>query len=243
MGEPRTVDLGIGDIERIIELERRSFIPPLQVTAEKLRKRFALGHTMVGVEYQGDLTCMLSFAYGHFDPDHFATFPQSLDDICMLPRTEQFNAAYTYNLEVDPRYRGLRHYVLLAQRAAPRMLHDGCTYVVGNLRAPSYAGSRPNYKQERVPFRPEFRAAIDRFLTEGTFPAQGEFLNDPLLAFYYRITGCRFHWIMPHVAPDDHATGGHRVIGYQLVADWHAKIMRSGGEPQEPLALSPLHEK
>lgn len=230
MSKYQTKFLGESDIARIVKLEERSFIPPLQATAEILVERFALGHQMIGVERVGELVGLLSYAFGNFDPNDFAGFPKTRRQICMLPPINPANAAFTYNLVFHPQHRGRFLYMALSRAASADIKQRRCKWVVGNLRAPSYAGSDPANDQESINARPNFRQVIDRCLAGGSFPTQEEFRLDPLLAFYQRVTGCHFLWLLPNLAPEDTATGGHRVIAYQDVDTWYQRFHRKGDD-------------
>lgn len=203
----RLIRLRVEDMERIAELERRSFVPALQAAADDIARRFAAGHTMLGMEAEGRLIALLAYYYHHFDLDHPQTYPRTLAELTERVSVDEPDALYLYNLEVDPSQRGrgcarrmLRHAFVSAAR-------DGCVQGVANCRVPSY------------PRRPRLRAAIDHYLEGGRFPEQSVLCTDPTLALYHRITGCRFVEILPDFAPQDHETGGLRVIAHGTRAD------------------------
>jgi len=132
----------------------------------------------------------------------------------MRPACGTFDTVFVYNLEIDPRSRGLRGWRGLVRGAFDRATADGCTRGVANVRPVSYAGGDPSLPQESVRQIPEVRKAIDDYLAGGAFPADEVLELDPLLGLYHRNGGCRFLWIVPNFAPGDHATGGIRVILY-----------------------------
>ena len=213
MADARLVELGPRDADEIVALEQRSFIPALQAKKETVLKRFGLGHHMLGLRDAEHLIGMISFSYGNFDPRAFAGFPKTLEELCLQVVPEQYNAAYVYNLEVEPSRRGGTHAKALIWAALRRAEQEGCTAAVANCRVPSYRGST-EFNQEHVPPSKELRRVIDAYLNGGRFPAQQEFLLDPLLALYHRITGCTFLRILPYFAPADDGADPLRVIAY-----------------------------
>jgi hypothetical protein len=208
----KLIDLTPHDIERIVDLERRSFIPPLQVLPETLQKRFDLGHQMLGIEESGRLIAMASFCYCAIDPADFTTFPKTMKELCQLPQPAKFETELLYNLEVEPQSRGHVHWRVLVKEVCQRGAAAGCRHGLANARIPSYAGSDSRYSQERIAQQPEVQRAIDAYLGGGPFPSDETLMKDPLLAIYRRFTGCRFLWIVPGLAPDDIATGGIRAV-------------------------------
>jgi GNAT superfamily N-acetyltransferase len=226
----RLVALTEADIERIIGLERKSFIPSLQVDVETLRQRFALGHQMIGLEQGPDLVGMISFSYRYFDPHDRDTFPYAEREFGLLPVPTDYNALFMYNFEVAPGSRGRAFPKLLFLAALERASRDGCKFAVACPRIPSYAGSH-EYPQESVEQRPEVKAAIDRQVRGERYPALDELLKDPLLALYYRlgqVVRCRFHWVIPQFAPYDHASGGIRILLYGEIPDPNPAVSRPG---------------
>ena len=220
MPEPTLITLTAADADRIVELERRSFIPCLQATTETVLKRFRLGHYMFGLEHEGRLVGMVSFCYGHFDPSERESFPKTVKELCLQVVPKEYNAVYIYNLEVEPEHRGRRNATLFIRAAMKKAKEDGCIQAVANARIPSYAGSRPEDRQENISLQPALKAAIDRHLAGGPFPTTDELLLDPLLSLYHHVSGCEFIWIIPDMAPEDIATGGIRVIAWLDMAEW-----------------------
>jgi ribosomal protein S18 acetylase RimI-like enzyme len=219
----RLIELTPDDTERIVSLEARSFIPPLQATAEMLRRRFQLGHMMFGLEDGAELVGMIASAYSYFDPCDRRTFPDTECEFCMLPKVDRYNAVYMYNFEVAPGSRGHDYPRMLLLAALTRGNQDGCKYGVACPRIPSYRGSK-SYPQESVEHRPQIQRAIDQHLQGGDYPDLRDMLNDPLLALYYRLGRpwhAKFHWVIPNFAPYDHASGGIRVLLYGDFSTWN----------------------
>ena len=221
----RITMLGPDDTDWIIKLEQRSFIPALQATRQMMLRRFEFGHLMYGLIEGNELVGMLGVSYGRFDPDDFGSFPRTEHEYGMQAVPANYNAVFTYNLEVEPSSRGREHSKALFQAAIDRAKREGCAYGIGCSRIPSYAGSDPQNTQEAFPHSPEFKDSIDRYLQGGPFPTLAELTKDPLLALYYRLgepAQCKFHWIIPNFATHDHASGGIRVILYGETRNWHS---------------------
>lgn len=211
------VILGPKDVERIADLERRSFIPELQATAEVMRQRFELGHEMFGLEEDGQLVGLQAIAYTRFSPDDFDSFPKTEQDFGLQPTATNYNAIFLYNFEIAPGSRGKLRSAVLFDHIIAYARAKGCQYIVGSGRVPSYAGSDPRHSQESFAQSPEVRQAIDRYFTTGIYPDSEVLLRDPLLGLYHRLgrdLGFTFHWVMRDFAPYDQASGGLRVIIY-----------------------------
>ena len=206
------------DADRIVALERRCFIPPLQVTREVVLRRLALGHSMFGIEFEAQIQALICMRFGWFDPGRADIYPATETEHCLLPNEATRNAAFIYNLEVDPDCRGsllVRDLILFALGDAIR---SGCRFAVATARIPAYNGSDPKYPQESVPQCAQFRGAIDRYLEGGPYPTREEFLLDPCLALYNRFGTCNFSPILRNFSPDDIPSGGMRVVCWRDIA-------------------------
>ncbi len=182
---------------------------------------------MYAVRGADALIGVISFSYARFSPDNRAAFPPTFRQFSTLPVPRDYNAAFLYNLEVDPAARGGRAAATLVRAALDRAQRDGCTWAVADGRPSSYRGST-RCEQERARHDPEFARAIDACLAGGPFPPKEQLLRDPTLALYHRLTGCEFLWIMPDFVPEDSAAGGIRVILFgNLTRDWPLR-RRSG---------------
>ena len=51
----KIIKLGLKDLDRIVQVERAAFIPPIQATREKIQARLKKGHTYLGIEDSGKL--------------------------------------------------------------------------------------------------------------------------------------------------------------------------------------------
>lgn len=222
-----TVRLGPEDIDQIVELEQRCFVPALQASAETLQQRFALEHTMLGIKAAGKLVAMLSFYYHRFDRHDLSSFPKNIVELGLRKSASDFDTAFFYNLEVDPDLRGRDCVARLMRCAFVQAVKDGCVQGVANCRVSSYAGGDRCAGAERIRQNPSVKAAIDRYLEKGVFPDQRDLLRDPTLALYHQMTGCQFLQILPDFAPGDTATGGIRVVAYGTRRDLpNARVMR-----------------
>lgn len=214
--------LGPGNIHEIVALERSSFQPALQAGDDLLRQRFALGHRMLGVYESGELVAMTSFSFARFSPKDRDSFPRTFRAFSTTPAPADFNAAFLYNLEVAHQRRGRGHARALLIEAFDQANEAGCIYAVGDGRVSSYRG-RDDRQVEQVRSSHTIKRAIDRHMRGGAFPTKEEFLSDPTLALYHRLTGCEFLWIMNDFCPEDRAAGGYRVIVYGELASWRLR--------------------
>src|SRR3989344_5470504 len=101
--------LSANDIDRILDLEYRVCIPPIQVSRERLEQRFGVGNLMLGVQRSPDaptLVSTLAFRYAQFSPDNPSSFPKVFAHFSTPPeRVKDFNAAFVYSFNVDPEER------------------------------------------------------------------------------------------------------------------------------------------
>ncbi len=211
----KIVELGLTDIERIVADEKASFPPFLQASRNTIRQRLDFGHIMLGAEIKGGLIGKVCFSYTDFSPTPKEDFPKTFRQFSTQPRLAQYNAAFVYNLNINPVFRGSCAVYALIQTLVKRVCGDGCKYIVFDARPSSYAGN--SCEQERVKFKPGVKALFDNYLLSGDFPTDGEFCQDPTLAFYYRLGG-KFLWIMPNFLPEDRSAGGFRVIMHKEIS-------------------------
>ena len=209
-----TTDLNIrrlepGDVEAMQVLEERVFLPAMRASREAMLQRFSLGHTQLGVESEGRLIGMISFAFTHFSPDDHEGFPKTFPEYASQPTAEAPDAICVYNLGVDPDMRSMTCTRLLSTTIHRLGREGGARFIVAEGSPTSYAGNG------RVRANPVVREAIDRYLAGGPFPCDDELLQDPTLALYHRLGGHlnpRFHCLIGNFNPCDEASGGHRVF-------------------------------
>lgn len=206
----QVAELTRDDISLISGLEQACWPTELQATHAILQKRFSSGHIMLGAWVDGQLVGLIAYRRTWFDPDEAQSFPKTFNEFASGDNRGPFNAVFGYNMSIHPRLRGSRVIHLLLREAIAKVRADGCHYIVGDGRCPSYNGSETGEKSIRK--SEVFHAAVDRHMSGGAFPTLKEFLADPALRFFYRTMHCRFLWVLPDFFPGDSASGGYRVI-------------------------------
>lgn len=204
------VQLGKEDLEDILGLERKSFSPEMQASKDSVFDRLNKGHVMLGIKSNEKLIGKICFSLSNFSPDNREAFPKAFSDYSHQPRVEKPNAAFVYDLDVNPDYRNTEYARKLIKAAMERALVSGCKFFVADCMTQSYNGN----PKENIKQIPSFKKAIDDYLNGGRFPTDEELMQDSYLAFLKRFTGGRFLWIMPNFIPQDRASGGIRIIGY-----------------------------
>ena len=217
---PHLIQLRPADVDRIVQLEHRCFIPPLQADRPTILKRFELDHSMVGIEVAGQLTALVGYYFTDLQPSSLERLPSTEKQFCELPKDRNANALIIYNLEVEPEQRGLEYSRTLLNFAFQRAQDMGASHVFGNARLPSYAGSTQDFHQEFILANPVLRAAVDVYLSGGRFPDDEVLMQDPRLGLYCALTGCRFLKLLLGYAPYDLASGGMRMLVYRDLLTW-----------------------
>lgn len=202
----RIVELGPGDIDRIMALEARAFDPSIQADADVVRRRFTLGHRMLGVEEDGRLVGSIAFSLVRFDRHDMADFPPTFKTYSTQPVPPDPDTVCIYSLGVAPESRVLQVARLLVHTCFDEGFNNGLGQAIADGPLPSYAGNN------QVRPRPEVRAMVDRYAATGQLPSQQEFLQDPILALYRRLTECNFIALLPDFIAEDEASGGWRVL-------------------------------
>lgn len=210
--------LSFDDLPQILALERAAFIPPLQADDRRIRRRFELRHRMIGAFSGERLVGMIACCNGRFDPNDRSAFPSTFDEFSSQPPMRDANAVFIYNLEVAPAHRGATVPRTLIARVLDDAVQRGLNYAVADGRMPSYAGSDTD-PQEQIRRNETFRDAVDRYLAGGPALTEGQYREDPILALYHRITGCRFGWIATDFV-DDPPSGNMRVVLYGPLTEW-----------------------
>ena len=200
------------DIDAILSLERVCYMPCLQASRETLQKRFDLGHVMLGLFVDNKLTGVASFSYRYLDGrEKIRQFCENeWKPFYALAMPETFNTVLVYNVEISPERRETNDSELLKKSVMSRAKNDGCKYLIGISRIPSYNGDVFNH----ISHRPEVREAIDSYFDGGEYPSLDTLIRDPLLLFYHRVTGCEYLTLIDGYAPEDKASGGIRAIVY-----------------------------
>jgi ribosomal protein S18 acetylase RimI-like enzyme len=208
--------LSEGDIDRMVELENRTFDEVLRATKETITERLRLGHHIIGAYDGEELVGMISFSYSNADPNGFIDVPMTAVEFSRQPMAKEPNAAFVYNLSVLPEYRGRNITQELARAMTKQAKQDQCLFIVGEGRIPSYNGSdsklMASYKRNE-----EVHEEIERALREKKMPSEEAFLKDPLLEYYKKIFDdlgltMTFVRLIPDFSPADTASGGLRVL-------------------------------
>jgi len=212
----RVKSLCVKDIPAILELENACWLPGLRANEVILRKRFEMGHLSLGILINEDLVGMTSFSYSHFSPGDTGGLPVTFSGLSSRLMGDNYNTAFAYNLNIHPRVRGGMMIRELLTAGLNRMREDGCRYLLGAGRCPSYNGSMWAGIEAIQP-SPEFRKTIDDSMLTGTLPVTGDLIVDPVLRFYQRTLDCIFLKIVPDFLPGDVPSGGFGVIFYKAL--------------------------
>jgi len=201
------VPLGAGDIERIMELETTAFDVSIQAERSTILHRFDLGHRMLGAEDgAGRIVGSIGFSAIRVKGPDFKALPATFKEYSRQPVPEDAETLCLYSFGIAPAARGISCARLIINAALEDGRRQGLRDVVADGPLPSLAGS------DQVRPRPGVRSMIERYLETGQFPEQDAFLQDPVLALYRRLTGCRFVKLLPDFLPEDTASAGWRVL-------------------------------
>ncbi|MEA2826251.1 MAG: hypothetical protein QOG43_690 [Actinomycetota bacterium] len=210
------VAAGPADIGPIMDLEAKAFDPELRASRQTVLDRFALGHHMLVARLRdpdegGRLVGQISFSFIRFSPDDPSSYPTTFKAHSSQPVLPGANTVCLYSLGVDPADRQVVLFRDLVEGALEMGRQAGLEHAVADGQLPSYNGN------DQVKARPEIRRMVQRFRETGAMPTDAEFLHDPALAMYRRLTGCRFYMLLPDFIPDDTASGGWRVLLYRVL--------------------------
>ena len=199
------------EVPALAALDAAAWPPSLQASEELIRRRLALGHTMLVVPAGDQLVAAVCFVATRELPFDAARFPRNFGEFSSLPRTEPVRSIYVYNLCVHPEHRG-KNIVQSNLGAAIEFARAlGARWLVGDGRCPSYAGT-DGKGPEKVRASLEFRAALDEWAAGGKMPPVNVLIHDPVLRFYHRVLGCQFLHLAPNFLTQDTSSGGYRVI-------------------------------
>lgn len=201
------VALGPGDIERIMELETAAFDVSIRAERSTVLHRFALGHRMLGAEDgAGRIVGSIGFSAINVGGPDFDALPATFKEYSTQPVPDDAETLCLYSFGVAPAARGMSCARLLINSALDDGRGQGLRDVVADGPLPSLAGS------DQVRPRPGVRSMIERYVETGQLPEQEAFLQDPVLALYRRLTGCRFVKLLPDFLPQDTASAAWRVL-------------------------------
>lgn len=206
------------DMERILDVERRAFIPSIQTTEEVIKRRLSRGHIYLGVESENELVGTLAFRYAHFIPDFedFIRKYPTFDDYAEKPNDSGANAVFVYSIGVVPNHRNAANARKLLDGALEETIKANMDFLVGDVRVPSYNGSHTNPDYEEFDENEELHSAIDNYFKTGVLPPKKLTMQDPVAGFFLKvllelkvlgITDKNF-W------KGDEPCGGHMVIVY-----------------------------
>lgn len=204
--EHRLVNLGPRDIDRIMELEQAAFDTTIRARPETVLKRMSMGHQLLGAKIDDQLVGAIGFSTTTLGPDDFSGVPTTFKEYSTQTVPAGADTVCIYSLGIVPKARSLSCARLLIDSAFDYGRVHGMARVIADGPLPSFAGN------EQVRPRPEVRRMIERYLATGEFPSRSDFLKDPVLALYARLTGCDFVRLIEGFLPEDLASGGWRVL-------------------------------
>ena len=214
------------DIDDILILEEACFAPCLRATRETLLSRFDLGHIMLGLYVEESLVGMASFAYKWFaSKEETKQFAQDeWRPFYQMKMSDTYNTVLIYNVELLPSKRGIQHIYTLLNAMMKRAAEDGCKFLIGVSRIPSYNGDPYN----NIAIKPELKTAIDFYLSGGSIPSNKTFLQDPLILLYKHIGNCEVLTLATDYLPEDRPSGGVRAIVYtKLEGQWETNMRKN----------------
>jgi hypothetical protein len=140
-----------------------------------------------------------------------------------MEMSDTFNTVLIYNVELLPSKRGIQHIYTLLNAMMKRASDDGCQYLIGVSRIPSYNGDPFNH----IAVKPALRTAIDDYLSGGQMPSNNTFLQDPLILLYKHIGNCEVLTLATDYLPEDVPSGGVRAIVYtKLYGQWETNMRK-----------------
>ncbi len=207
-GAPAPVALGADDIERIMELETAVFDVSIRADRSTILHRFSLGHGMSGAETNptGRLAGATAFSGANLGGPGFERLPATFKEYSTQPVPGDAKTLCIYSLGVAPSARGISSSRALINSAFEYGRRHGLRDVVADGPLPSLVGT------DQIRPRPGVRSMIERYVETGELPVQEAFLQDPVLALYFRLTGCRFVKLLADFLPEDTASEGWRVL-------------------------------
>jgi len=205
--DPEVVWLDAGDIDKIMDLEVNAFEPAMQARRETVVERLSLGHRMLGATEGQRLVGTIAFSAAKLG-EELSGLPSTFKEYSRQPVPPDPDTLCIYSLGIEPSARGLSLARSLIHSAFAWGRGHGLPRVIADGPLPSLAGN------EQVTARPAVRRMIDSYLETGRLPTEAEFLQDPVLSLYRRLTGCRFKALLPEFIPEDAASEGWRVLLY-----------------------------
>ena len=209
------------DLEDILRIETKAFIPPIQADKKVIGDRLNKNHIYLGAFIEGNTDLLVGTVACR--QDQFVL--DFADFITRYPNFEKWanrrsnsiaNALFIYSLGVVPEYRnGIVAKALIGKALEVAQLQKK-DFFVGDMRIPSYNGSRyPGF--EKIEQNKDVKSTMDKSLLSGNTISIKELAQDPIVGFYLRIlpklralgiTDANF-------LEKDVPSGGRRVIVYQ----------------------------
>ncbi len=201
------------DLDKIEEAENNTWVTHMQAPKEKIRTRIENQHQIMGYMVDGNIGALVCWCYR---PEKLSQEGMSKDFGLFSSGActpEQAGAAYIYNVGVPLNFRR-QHLGTKSVRAAFEMMKSqGVTDVFLDGRCPSYNGSSGDPK-EYIEQSPDFKKRVDECIEKGELPTVDDMMLDPTLRFYAKL-GFKPYVLLPNFYPEDHASGGNRLIVYQ----------------------------
>lgn len=214
----KIVRLENSDIESILEVERKAFIPSIKTTEENIRNRLNKEHIYLGVNAENKLIGTLALRFAHFVPNFsdFCRRNHSFFEYAEGDNEKDANAVFVYSIGVIPQYRNGTNAKKLLQSAFDAAKQNSMDFIVGDARVPSYNGSNKNLQYEQFEKNDDLHKSIDEYFITGILPPRELIEQDPVAGFYLKvspeskilgITDEKF-W------KGDDPCGGHMIIEY-----------------------------
>jgi hypothetical protein len=213
--------LNIADIYDVLSLETVSWPHALRASRSTIERRFTTHHTMLGALQHDVLVGIAAWRYDTFDPSLSHPYPKDFDAFSNRPSCRESNAAYVYNFALSPTIRKTRQGanigLSLITAGIDILIANGCKYLVGASRCPSYAGDNNDSMQGKS--ITHLKAAIDN-LASGAATSDDldiPWQEDPVLSFYKHALNCKFTAVLPGFMTEDRASGGHAIGFYKVL--------------------------
>jgi hypothetical protein len=140
-----------------------------------------------------------------------------------MKMSDTYNTVLIYNVELLPSKRGVQQIYTLLNAMMKRAADDGCEFLIGISRIPSYNGDPYNH----IAIKPELKSAIDQYLSGGPIPSNKTLLQDPLILLYRQIGNCEVLTLASNYLPEDIPSGGVRAIVYtKLEGQWETNMRK-----------------
>ncbi len=212
------VQLSLQDLDEIMQVEARAFIPLIQASREKVQERLQKEHIYLGVQVNTQLAGTFALRPAHFVPDiqKFLERYPTFREYAELSDSEEENALFGYSLGILKQHRNFFNAKSLLESAINLAKHLGKQFIVGDSRIPGYNGSCEFPDFEKFDKNPELHEAIDRYFATEQLPSRDLLMQDPVLGTYLRINpkGKILGITPPRFWQPDNPCNGQMVIIY-----------------------------